>query len=222
MSPYGSSPLARGLPAWGGEHLDDPGIIPARAGFTQAAGRNAVRRQDHPRSRGVYPLWRKLYSAPLGSSPLARGLLAALAFVVAALRIIPARAGFTSSVSSTYFSLPDHPRSRGVYLLTGRERVSVYGSSPLARGLPGRRDRPGGAHRIIPARAGFTMNTTDPYSQAADHPRSRGVYRGRSSTTRRGMGSSPLARGLRRRLAVHDHPPGIIPARAGFTHLEGR
>ena len=31
------------------------------------------------------------------------------------------------------------------------------------------------------------------------------------------MGSSPLARGLQNRLRPADRPPGIIPARAGFT-----
>ena len=31
----GSSPLARGLPRRDVHHLDDSGIIPARAGFTQ-------------------------------------------------------------------------------------------------------------------------------------------------------------------------------------------
>ena len=51
----GSSPLARGL-------LDrhpllrvQPGIIPARAGFTDISYPPSRRGRDHPRSRGVYP-----------------------------------------------------------------------------------------------------------------------------------------------------------------------
>ena len=50
-----------------------------------------------------------------------------------------------------------------------------------------------------------------------DHPRSRGVYLQAGQAKVTGEGSSPLARGLRRR---HLHPgdrAGIIPARAGFT-----
>ena len=52
-----------------------------------------------------------------------------------------------------------------------------------------------------------------------DHPRSRGVYTGRSTTTTRAAGSSPLARGLRISAKNSDTFFGIIPARAGFTVL---
>ena len=50
----GSSPLARGLPPvqWGGAR--DPGIIPARAGFTALSSSTSLHHGDHPRSRGVY------------------------------------------------------------------------------------------------------------------------------------------------------------------------
>ena len=50
----GSSPLARGLPhlpAGDGQHRR---IIPARAGFTARNNSWSSRREDHPRSRGVY------------------------------------------------------------------------------------------------------------------------------------------------------------------------
>ena len=73
----GSSPLARGLlpvpePAPGGG-----GIIPARAGFTLLAVELIGGRADHPRSRGVYHSQSVGTAHGLGSSPLARGLLAA-------------------------------------------------------------------------------------------------------------------------------------------------
>ena len=70
---------------------------------------------------------------------------------------------------------------------------------------------------IIPARAGFTSNPRTARPDAPDHPRSRGVYRVARRPGRAHLGSSPLARGLRRgrpQLGVH---AGIIPARAGFT-----
>ena len=50
-----------------------------------------------------------------GSSPLARGLPARRPPRVLAVRIIPARAGFTLCSSMYYVAVPDHPRSRGVY-----------------------------------------------------------------------------------------------------------
>ena len=50
-----------------------------------------------------------------GSSPLARGLPQLLMEQFDLDRIIPARAGFTSSFWTFRSVLPDHPRSRGVY-----------------------------------------------------------------------------------------------------------
>ena len=72
---------------------------------------------------------------------------------------------------------------------------------------------------IIPARAGFTWWPHPGRGTAADHPRSRGVYKHSSAKKVKGKGSSPLARGLRRRLAVRVATRGIIPARAGFTAI---
>ena len=71
----GSSPLARGLLLW--SHTDFPNerIIPARAGFTARPARSRQSQQDHPRSRGVYPILRVPERDQPGSSPLARGLL---------------------------------------------------------------------------------------------------------------------------------------------------
>ena len=65
--------------------------------------------------------------------------------------------------------------------------------------------------RIIPARAGFTRPLVSRCPPVQDHPRSRGVYvfpTPRAPTT---MGSSPLARGLRRFYSrsivlLGDHP----------------
>ena len=95
------------------------------------------------------------------------------------------------------FIVGDHPRSRGVYRRASRSGSVQYGSSPLARGLHGRRLRPPLRRRIIPARAGFTQ-------------RLRERRRGRP-------GSSPLARGLPEATSAEEAHPGIIPARAGFT-----
>ena len=112
-------------------------------------------------------------------------------------RIIPARAGFTRRCPGSSSSEPDHPRSRGVYLLCDGVVVGASGSSPLARGLRGGR----------PSRPGHP----------GDHPRSRGVYGGRRSAAFEVDGSSPLARGLHEWADRGQPVRGIIPARAGFT-----
>ena len=111
---------------------------------------------DHPRSRGVYEMSRVIYEPTRGSSPLARGLPSLVSPDRDTLRIIPARAGFTTSSRCARAGAGDHPRSRGVYAMSAVQRGGVGGSSPLARGLPegyARVHRQGG---IIPARAGFT------------------------------------------------------------------
>ena len=72
-------------------------------------------------------------------------------------------------------------------------------------------------HRIIPARAGFTDTWTGSAPAGGDHPHSRGVYGVHVPRPRRRVGSSPLARGLQAVQPDFHDPPGIIPARAGFT-----
>ena len=172
-------------------------IIPARAGFTQCSIMKVRAYTDHPRSRGVYSRIEKAPASPVGSSPLARGLLPVHTSRVKALRIIPARAGFTRWVRSHFQKAADHPRSRGVYSNDLVVRDAEPGSSPLARGLP-----------KLPERG--------PKS-GTDHPRSRGVYTTIRSLFSELTGSSPLARGLRRAVRVLFRPGRIIPARAGFT-----
>ena len=61
------------------------------------------------------------------------------------------------------------------------------------------------------------MRVTLPPWLRLDHPRSRGVYKRVRAMTDNLTGSSPLARGLRRRPPVHRRHVRIIPARAGFT-----
>ena len=111
----------------------------------------------------------------------------------------------------------DHPRSRGVYAQIRGTTQQVVGSSPLARGL-----LDGGLAStftigIIPARAGFTIDTRGWIWLQWDHPRSRGVYGGDPVPGVDGCGSSPLARGLLRSSETNVGNVRIIPARAGFT-----
>ena len=132
-----------------------------------------------------------------GSSPLARGLRGRGGRLGLWLRIIPARAGFTSTVSAQGGILRDHPRSRGVYVNLRDHMDGRGGSSPLARGLP--------------------QEPQPPAYNSPDHPRSRGVY-GVDHVRCVGLrGSSPLARGLQDPVPVRGAGLRIIPARAGFT-----
>ena len=193
-------------------------IIPARAGFTHrcparvldARGSSPLARgllpsppaspsyrRDHPRSRGVYGTQSMIFNFAAGSSPLARGLLEGLGPEGACVQ--------------------DHPRSRGVYTSdrsTGKPRS---GSSPLARGLHVVHGQVPPLDRIIPARAGFTTELRRSCGRMADHPRSRGVYGTGTRCPSCALGSSPLARGLRRPHRRQAASLGIIPARAGFT-----
>ena len=197
----GSSPLARGLRRrWWREQVAGR-IIPARAGFTTAAGCRRSPTGDHPRSRGVYPGYSPGKDIYHGSSPLARGLRASSATVSARRR--------------------DHPRSRGVYVTGRGVLVMTWGSSPLARGLLVGECANRDAGRIIPARAGFTYDLRLLVPAGGDHPRSRGVYVDALRAEGYTDGSSPLARGLHKLGASYDSEPRIIPARAGFTSIGG-
>ena len=133
------------------------------------------------------------------------------------MRIIPARAGFTQGPLRPGPRGRDHPRSRGVYDEGGWPKPGLWGSSPLARGLPRGSPPGGGSPRIIPARAGFTHVPRALGGRLEDHPRSRGVYPSLRTSLDLRLGSSPLARGLLQRHPRDRAPRGIIPARAGFT-----
>ena len=213
----GSSPLARGLRPPPRQLRGHVRIIPARAGFTTISYVLCESLGDHPRSRGVYRRRVRASAQVVGSSPLARGLREPEPRIWFSAWIIPARAGFTLTPATSASSPRDHPRSRGVYHSSASGGHGVSGSSPLARGLQNQARNstcPGG---IIPARAGFTSEPGARDRLTPDHPRSRGVYRGRVSRGGGASGSSPLARGLlsmENRTAIERR---IIPARAGFT-----
>ena len=216
----GSSPLARGLLGLGLEIGPGHRIIPARAGFTSISFVPIFTAGDHPRSRGVYHQTRNWNAFHVGSSPLARGLPRPDWEGGEATRIIPARAGFTSGPVADRRPSGDHPRSRGVYVVSCGAAAWMMGSSPLARGLPTMALAWAALLRIIPARAGFTGRDNLVQRPAQDHPRSRGVYGFLRAARLAVAGSSPLARGLRPGLLGGRAGRWIIPARAGFTDDE--
>ena len=92
-----------------------------------------------------------------GSSPLARGPLAALPKAEERLGIIPARAGSTVDHLRHHGAGKDHPRSRGVHASGYFCIRKMIGSSPLARGPLEHAICQLSDGGIIPARAGSTF-----------------------------------------------------------------
>ena len=138
---------------------------------------------------------------PGGSTPHARG---------APTRLPPSAA-----------DVRDHPRMRGEHNVALLMGVAKAGSSPHARGAPeGFELRILGAG-IIPACAGSTPCATSHPASARDHPRMRGEHWVAQCIISISTGSSPHARGARRRRGARSGKPGIIPACAGGTRLLG-
>ena len=70
----------------------------------------------------------------MGSSPLARGPLCVVVDHAHGVGLIPARAGTTAGTLTRVAALGAHPRSRGDHSGHNMHRITVEGSSPLARG----------------------------------------------------------------------------------------
>jgi len=192
----GSSPRVRGMlrmvstPSRGGR------IIPACAGNAAVPGSDWRCGVDHPRVCGecvpsgpaarVYP----------GSSPRVRGMPRGRRIRLADARIIPACAGNAFTSEQLAELVEDHPRVCGECTATSAPAVSVEGSSPRVRGMPGRQGLQEDAPGIIPACAGNappSMGNTDP---SPDHPRVCGECPPRGSVAMKGRGSSPRVRGM--------------------------
>ena len=153
------------------------GLIPARAGNTGALRAPGIPSWAHPRSRGEHAKLRSHQLHQGGSSPLARGTLAAYPATTAAPGLIPARAGNTGWCLAVAACLRAHPRSRGEHQRLGLRSTLVAGSSPLARGTPWNLTRLTFGCGLIPARAGNTSSLSWAFSLPRAHPRSRGEHR---------------------------------------------
>ena len=95
------------------------------------------------------------------------------------------------------------------------------GSSPLARGTPGRQGRCLLLRGLIPARAGNTPQRRYALPPPRAHPRSRGEHLQWRLPPFLSRGSSPLARGTLPFIEQAGTPVGLIPARAGNTLSTG-
>ena len=154
---------------------------------------------------------------PWGSSPRVRGKPRGRRPCSRTPRLIPARAGKTSHLSSRPWCPSAHPRVCGENVPEPVNPVAAQGSSPRVRGK--RAVSRGCAwHRgLIPACAGKTPRTSTTRTPRRAHPR---VCRENQMPVLRALrpgGSSPRVRGKRRVLAWRPRWPGLIPARAGKT-----
>ena len=133
-------------------------IIPARAGPTSSHVTHTEYPSDHPRSCGANYDYKAMAAGIVGSSPLVRGQHVFADVRVQAIRIIPARAGPTTSFHFIGHGGPDHPRSCGANMSVLPLYTCSAGSSPLVRGQPDRMGKYLQPRRIIPARAGPTFD----------------------------------------------------------------
>ncbi len=153
---HGSSPLARGTLLAVDAKLAHLRFIPAGAGNTTRGARAGGHAAVHPRWRGEHITSMQVNQGKYGSSPLARGTLAADVLDGQVRRFIPAGAGNTCHPRWSPGRKTVHPRWRGEHHSTDGSARSWHGSSPLARGTPGDAAVAVAALRFIPAGAGNT------------------------------------------------------------------
>ena len=131
--------------------------------------------------------------------------------------LIPAHAGKTVSVIEMISPMGAHPRSRGENSRRVSCRLRLWGSSPLTRGkhttLTGWVTSVG----LIPAHAGKTRESHEPFDELRAHPRSRGENPWSTPSSRKTPGSSPLTRGKPMEYTELKENTGLIPAHAGKT-----
>ena len=152
----GSSPHARGAPGHEIARSHRNRIIPACAGSTVRQLNCMWIVRDHPRMRGEHLPAMSVIQLPAGSSPHARGAHTAHGILHFELGIIPACAGSTAATLCGASHVWDHPRMRGEHRAIVQGDSIPKGSSPHARGAPGRKWSRRTRCRIIPACAGST------------------------------------------------------------------
>ena len=186
--------------------------------------------------RGERPGKRLQPFVDTGSSPHARGTRTTARGWTGRRRFIPACAGNALALEVTAWRYSVHPRMRGERLASPRYRMSMYGSSPHARGTHLKRDRPLHEARFIPACAGNAALNAAFRARNSVHPRMRGERQSKGGDASLSHGSSPHARGTPPRpsvsvmyCAVHprmrgerrNNLKGKIMARGSSPHARG-
>ncbi len=194
---HGPSPRVRGKQCGKPVRTYRNRSIPARAGKTFAAIKNAV---------DIY-----------GPSPRVRGKRAGIVKKNETRRSIPARAGKTPPRSPSTPRAPVHPRACGENARPARHSADGCGPSPRVRGKHNARQGRDPHTRSIPARAGKTSAGASPAGRHSVHPRACGENNVISRADADALGPSPRVRGKPSSRTRPNVGRRSIPARAGKT-----
>ena len=151
-----SPPQVRGKRAAEFRHGGKAGITPAGAGKTHSTFTDLLQKRDHPRRCGENRAFAKLITNIRGSPPQVRGKPTCARGGLDRVRITPADAGKTSSMSLTSTPAEDHPRGCGENTSCPCMGTSTLGSPPRMRGKQQGIKSPPEHCRITPADAGKT------------------------------------------------------------------
>ena len=214
----GLSPHGRGKHRDKSPHVPPPPrSIPARAGETLANPLTRSYSRVYPRTGGGNSDSGRLEFLTLGLSPHGRGKRRRRRGGYGGMGSIPARAGETSSASTSSRAAWVYPRTGGGNAASFPPAPFLYGLSPHGRGkLPAMRPasrRPGS----IPARAGETRSGHRRRRATRVYPRTGGGNRPAHSPATTAAGLSPHGRGKPQPGQLRDRPGRSIPARAGET-----
>ena len=213
----GSSPRVRGKRHRGCVGWSIIRLIPARAGKTRSTRLWRLSRRAHPRACGENRPAPSRPGAFEGSSPRVRGKRGPVSATDSHARLIPARAGKTSTSSTPAGTPRAHPRACGENVEPIAYATGGQGSSPRVRGKHPLAPLLAGVHGLIPARAGKTTSSPPPPRARRAHPRACGENECRRTGSPRGTGSSPRVRGKPGGRRGDRRVAGLIPARAGKT-----
>ena len=213
----GSSPRVRGKPHRNPVLPVCDRLIPARAGKTGKSMLLAVPVGAHPRACGENVFMQADNQRLNGSSPRVRGKPGVGDDVQALGRLIPARAGKTTSPQPTTRARAAHPRACGENLDLTDPASFPLGSSPRVRGKPTWCRHQNLRSGLIPARAGKTLQLSGTHVPMRAHPRACGENLHHWSVISASRGSSPRVRGKPTPISSGLLHTGLIPARAGKT-----
>ena len=130
----GSSPRGQGKRERLADRVPHGRLIPARAGKTALSPPMGWNSTAHPRAGGENSTVERLSLSYSGSSPRGRGKRARIVGRSAGVRLIPARAGKTTTSTPSRPTLRAHPRAGGENQRLGCRGRLRRGSSPRGRG----------------------------------------------------------------------------------------
>ena len=153
----GSSPLTRGTPYCFQLFNVFRRFIPAYAGNSGSDAYEYIGNPVHPRLRGELPYFFERLRAASGSSPLTRGTQTLRPRLLPLWRFIPAYAGNSIALLTSWTRMTVHPRLRGELTHCFRLDCARGGSSPLTRGTLEKLWNVREETRFIPAYAGNSL-----------------------------------------------------------------